>query len=65
MNPFAQIDGIADGLDLAHVVALEGHAVLVLDDLRAQRDRARVDVEVLERRVARDLVSSTPNWGTL
>ena len=50
-----QVDGVADGLDLADVVALELDAELVLDDLRELGEVERVDVEVLERRVARDV----------
>ena len=48
--------GVADGLDLRDVVALELDAELVLDDLRELGEVERVDVELLERRVARDLV---------
>ena len=47
-----QVDRVADGLDLADVVALELDAELVLDDLRELGEVERVDVEVLERGVA-------------
>ena len=50
-----QVDRVADGLELLHVLALEHDAVLVLDDLGQLDQVERVDVELLERGVARDL----------
>ena len=47
---------VADGLELLHVLALEHDAVLVLDDLRQLDEVERVDVELLEGRLAADLV---------
>ena len=47
-----QVDRVADGLELLHVLALEHDAVLVLDDLRELDEVERVDVELLERRAA-------------
>jgi hypothetical protein len=65
LKPFAPPgDRVADGLDLADVVALERHAVLVLDDLRELGEVQRIDVEILERGLVGDLAdSSTPNCG--
>src|SRR5580704_15306489 len=51
-----QVDRVADGLELLHVLALEHDAVVVLDDLRELDQVERVDVELLERRTATDLV---------
>ena len=45
-----QVDRVADGLQLLHVLALEHDAVIVLDDLRELDQVERVDVELLERR---------------
>ena len=45
-----------DRLELLHVLALEHHAVLVLDDLGQLDEIERVDVELLERGLAGDLV---------
>src|SRR3954454_7596917 len=49
-----EVDRVADRLDLGDVVALELDAVLVLDDLRELGEVERVDVELLERGLARD-----------
>ena len=46
-----QVDRVADGLELLHVLALEHDAVVVLDDLGQLDEVERVDVELLERRV--------------
>ena len=45
-----QVDGVADGLEVLHVLALEHDAVLVLDDLGQLDEVERVDVELLEGR---------------
>ena len=50
-----QVDGVADGLEVLHVVALDLDAVLVLDDLRQLDEVERVHVERLEGRLAVDL----------
>ena len=59
----------ADGLDALHVLALELHAVLVLDDLRQLDEVERVDVEGLELGVGVIWSGSAPNsssaWNTL
>ena len=47
-----QLDDVVDRLDLVEVGVVELDAVLVLDDLRELDEVERVDVEVLEARVA-------------
>src|SRR5215218_2809668 len=51
-----ELDRVADRLEVLHVVALELDAVVVLDDLSQLDEVERVDVELLERRLARDLL---------
>src|SRR3954451_5507671 len=51
-----EVDGVADGLHLGHVLALDLDAVLLLDDLAEFDEVERVDVEGLEGRLEGDVV---------